>query len=146
MLVDALPSDSFDVTEEEKDCTTPTGTENGSVAPIQQDENNRMVALDVSGELREAGDIAKRSSFDLINLRSRLYDFDEKYRNDGRYAASFPETMNGPRPGKIEATAASELPKIGPLLASSDDSSEDMEEMMSNGESMYSHTILYLQS
>lgn len=73
----------------------------------------------------------KRSSFDLIALRNHAPGFDEKYRHAGKYATSSPEAQSGLKPNGVSSAQERELPKIGHLLETSDDSSDETD----NGES-----------
>ncbi|KAL8825132.1 MAG: hypothetical protein Q9170_007916 [Blastenia crenularia] len=111
-----------------------------ATSPESQDDSVRQTAggqfsppagIEAKKEVDDIDGTAKSSSFDLVTLRSGLYDLNEKYRDSGRYAAKSPGTIDTSRPGEIQSTDKRELPKIGPLRSSTEDSSEESEDMMS---------------
>ena len=115
--------------------------ENDQKRRIEEDLENGEAISRTNEALEGVESTAKRSSFDLISLQNRLHDFDEKYRRDGRYATSFPETVRGSRPTEPKSMAPVELPKIGPLLISTENSSDNTDDEISNAESTYNYTI-----
>lgn len=143
MSGDAVLLDPSEMASKETHTDMPE-SENVSVTQTRKDESNPKPMFDVKEELVKTDGTTKRSSFDLITTRSGLQNFDKKYRNDGKYATSFPKPLNSSGPGRTAPTPARELPKIGPLLASSD-SSEGMEDVSSSSGSILAHPSLHFQ-
>ncbi|KAL9024501.1 MAG: hypothetical protein Q9196_006471, partial [Gyalolechia fulgens] len=124
---DAIRFDLSGMASKELD-TDISESEDITAMPTPKDENNPKIMLDSKEELVEADGAMKRSSFDLVTLRSGLQHLNEKYRNDGKYATSFPKPFNSSGPGRTQPTPDRKLPKIGPLLARSKHSTEDMDD------------------
>ncbi|KAL9600262.1 MAG: hypothetical protein Q9219_003306 [cf. Caloplaca sp. 3 TL-2023] len=107
--------------------------EHDSGEQMQNSKGDCDTMLDLQEEISDPDHLMKQSSFDLVTLRSHLHDLDNKYRNDGKYAATTPETLTGSRLNESYARQTAELPTIGTLPASSEDSSEDLEEEIRYG-------------
>ncbi|KAL8962072.1 MAG: hypothetical protein Q9193_001476, partial [Seirophora villosa] len=104
--------------------TTPTSVNSGLMDKgVGEAEPKALLGFDQG--VKENIDIEKPSSFDSVRLQNRRSQIDEKYRSDGRYAASFTGTVDGPRPGEYRQRMNLELPETGLLRTTGDESSED---------------------
>lgn len=104
--------------------TTPTSVSSGLVGKGVGEAEPKTL-LDFDQGVKENSDIEKPSSLDSVRLQNRRSQIDEKYRSDGRYAASFTGTVNGPRPGEYRQRMNLELPETGLLRHTGDESSEE---------------------
>ncbi|KAL9014680.1 MAG: hypothetical protein Q9173_000676 [Seirophora scorigena] len=107
--------------------TTPTSVSSGLVDKGVGEAQPKTL-LDFNQGVKENNDIEKPSSFDAVRLQPRRSQIDEKYRSDGRYAASFTGTVDGPRPGEYRQRMSLELPETGLLRTTGDESSEEAED------------------
>ncbi|KAI4183526.1 MAG: hypothetical protein LQ348_004672, partial [Seirophora lacunosa] len=104
--------------------TTPTSVSSGLVGKGVGEAEPKTL-LDFDQGVKENSDIEKPSSLNSVRLQNRRSQIDEKYRSDGRYAASFTGTVNGPRPGEYRQRMNLELPETGLLRHTGDESSEE---------------------
>ncbi|KAL8905345.1 MAG: hypothetical protein Q9207_002693 [Kuettlingeria erythrocarpa] len=119
---------------------TATSSPEASRSEGSQEGGTRSTTqTEVYQRLQGPGATEEETSVDLTRPLARRDELDEKYRSDGRYAMNLAENVDGSRPGLALRPSKGELPRIGPLLATSDDSSsENTDDGVSEDQSMLS--------
>ncbi|KAL8701515.1 MAG: hypothetical protein Q9201_004873 [Fulgogasparrea decipioides] len=104
---------------------------------VQENESKSHTLLEPTDTHAEGVECRENhGSFHLITLGRNPRDYNAKYSDRGRYAVSPPQCLTGSRPGRIQDLPNQELPKIGPMLDRSEDSSDEMEDVTQKSESL----------
>lgn len=134
MFTEGLLPDSSNESRDSDGTTRPLSERGGTGNQAIGGRHEAMLEFDQS--VQGIGSAERRDPCDLTELQSLPIRFDEKYKRNGRYATSIPEKFDGPGPALTLRRTDREIPKIGALLAGSDDSSEPTEDVADGDQSM----------
>ncbi|KAL8692987.1 MAG: hypothetical protein Q9218_002104, partial [Villophora microphyllina] len=85
----------------------------------RSDSSNHVLQTSIDGHEEKPASKEKRSTFNHVSPMTRVQNFDEKYRQQGIYAASSPKDLKASRPTQDNGALNSTLPRIGALPDSS---------------------------